>query len=489
MLIVLWVQQASLTFKESVWRAVTLVSTSFVLLGVGAALANANLVQDLVNTFSELNNLPPDIHFWGRQIHVLLGDIRLLVYGTLLLGPLISALLSVYVGSIIVCRHRWIIWIVAIFQVAMWALVLVGLFSVSFADIVTTHTTLRWWVDGTKQPALNFGQAQYLSSEIFLSFSFGDIVPYVATAAAYVQPHVHHSATIASHLQSHRHQNKNAARYRYLTTLKLGVITQIIQLEALTSHLYWVGVISSFVGLFWNPARSDRVLWELRWRKINPLTWLWVRRVRSKVKKVFAQTAVTLEEHMDKESLLRIVAEMGYNVGFGAKKHLATYDIVEKVPGALAFLVLAVGIWQLAYPNSSVKAVSVGLILVSIAGLLIASYNTDKDKYAQAGTEITHLYYELRDLYYKVRSSNNTDFGMEHEALKDLEKKFNDTKLTKQIMLSDWYAHYKFFYQMQHDWVNEQLKFSFWRDKLPKSLLIVVVATVILLMWRLGGKL
>ena len=35
---------------------------------------------------------------------------------------------------------------------------------------------------------------------------------------------------------------------------------------------------------------------------------------------------------MDKNTLLKMIAETGYNVGFGAKKHFATYDIVEKAP-------------------------------------------------------------------------------------------------------------------------------------------------------------
>ena len=35
---------------------------------------------------------------------------------------------------------------------------------------------------------------------------------------------------------------------------------------------------------------------------------------------------------MDKNDLLKQIAEASYNIGYGAKKHFATYDIVEKVP-------------------------------------------------------------------------------------------------------------------------------------------------------------
>lgn len=46
-----------------------------------------------------------------------------------------------------------------------------------------------------------------------------------------------------------------------------------------------------------------------------------------------------------------------------------------------------------------------------------------------------------------------------------------------------WYAHYKFFYQMQHDWIDEQLKFSLWKDKLPRSFAFLVVV-VALAVWK-----
>ena len=55
---------------------------------------------------------------------------------------------------------------------------------------------------------------------------------------------------------------------------------------------------------------------------------------------------------------------------------------------------------------------------------------------------------------------------------------------SKQILFSDWYAHYKFFWQHQIDWVNEQKKFRFIRDKLPLTFsLTVVVVLVGLVVW------
>ncbi len=41
---------------------------------------------------------------------------------------------------------------------------------------------------------------------------------------------------------------------------------------------------------------------------------------------------------MKKEALLRLIAESGYNIGYAAKKHLATYDIVEDAGVGVALL-------------------------------------------------------------------------------------------------------------------------------------------------------
>ena len=55
---------------------------------------------------------------------------------------------------------------------------------------------------------------------------------------------------------------------------------------------------------------------------------------------------------MDKGALLKELATNGYNVGFGAKKHFATYDIVEKIPVTISVITFMVGLGQLAYPDA-----------------------------------------------------------------------------------------------------------------------------------------
>lgn len=181
--------------------------------------------------------------------------------------------------------------------------------------------------------------------------------------------------------------------------------------------------------------------------------------------------------------MLKQLAENGYNVGFGAKKHFATFDIIEKIPNAIALIVLLVGVGQLAYPNNHYNTgISTTLIMVSILSLTISSFNSEKEKYEKTGIELTKLFNELRALYYQVKNSNHEDFQVEFQQMNDVLSRYYSLSMSKQIFTSDWYAHYKFFFQMQIDWINEQKKFSFWKDKIPKSLVFFLLITV-LVVW------
>ncbi|MGQ4666659.1 SLATT domain-containing protein [Metabacillus halosaccharovorans] len=190
-----------------------------------------------------------------------------------------------------------------------------------------------------------------------------------------------------------------------------------------------------------------------------------------------------MDKKIDKNSMLKQLAENGYNVGFGAKKHFATFDIIEKVPNAISLIVLLVGVGQLAYPNNHYNTgISTTLIMVSILALTISSFNSEKEKYEKAGTELTKLFNELRALYYQIKNSNNEDFQVEFQQMNDVLNRYYSLGMSKQIFTSDWYAHYKFFYQMQIDWIDEQKSFSFWKDKIPKSLVFFIIIAI-LIVW------
>ena len=149
---------------------------------------------------------------------------------------------------------------------------------------------------------------------------------------------------------------------------------------------------------------------------------------------------------MDKDSLLKSIAETGYNVGFGAKKHFATYDIVENVPGLIGFVSIAVGILSLVFDPLSAKLPSACLTIAGVLALYINFFDHCKGDYEKEGRALTVLFNRLRDLYRQVQAG--ADVIASHADLKAIETDYYASGLTKQIVGSDWYAHYKFFAQM-----------------------------------------
>jgi hypothetical protein len=75
---------------------------------------------------------------------------------------------------------------------------------------------------------------------------------------------------------------------------------------------------------------------------------------------------LTRKMMMTKDGLLKLIAESGYNIGYAAKKHLATFDIVEKVPGWLALLSIAAGIGALFIPELEQKFVSATFLVLGV---------------------------------------------------------------------------------------------------------------------------
>lgn len=185
---------------------------------------------------------------------------------------------------------------------------------------------------------------------------------------------------------------------------------------------------------------------------------------------------------MNKEALQKELVENGYNVGFGAKKHFATYDIVNKLPGIISLVGLLIGVGQLAYPSYQYSTgISTVLIMASIIALTMSSFNSEKERYLNTGVELTTLFNKLRVLYYTVSNSTEEDFTDEINELEEIKKKFYEISMSQQIFGADWYAHYKFFSQHQIDWIDKEKNFKFLKDKVPKSFLFFIVGIVIVI--------
>jgi len=189
---------------------------------------------------------------------------------------------------------------------------------------------------------------------------------------------------------------------------------------------------------------------------------------------------------MTKDELLKSIAETGYNVGFGAKKHFATYDIIEKVPGFIGLISLIFGIYAIAFDDLSTKFLSASFIVLGVVGLYISFYEHKKSEYMDYGVKLTQLYNDLAKLYRNAKSANDADVDNIANQLTQLQNEYYCSCQSNQIVFSDWYAHYKFFWQHQIDWVDEQKHFKLLRDKIPLTFSVLFVCSfVALIVWRL----
>jgi hypothetical protein len=179
---------------------------------------------------------------------------------------------------------------------------------------------------------------------------------------------------------------------------------------------------------------------------------------------------------MNKDRLLRTIAETGYNVGFGARKTFATFDIASKAPGWIGFASFAIGTFALFTELLSEKVPSALLLIAGVASLYFGFYQTGD--YEKTANKLLQLHNRLRDLYRTVQSGFDLDLARAELAL--IEGEYYSTTVSKQVFLSDWYAHYKFFGQSQIDWMDEQLNFT-WKDKIQVSARVAIILIVLAL--------
>ncbi len=184
---------------------------------------------------------------------------------------------------------------------------------------------------------------------------------------------------------------------------------------------------------------------------------------------------------MKKEKFLRNIAETAYNVGFGAKKHFATYDISLKAPGLISFTSFAFGIFALIFNDLNIKAISATFLVLGISGIYISMYESRRAEYAHNGKVLTDLFNDLKRLYYEASESGSISEEFKDE-LKRIDKEYTNISCPHQMIFSNWYAHYKFFWEQQIDWIDEQLKFSFLRDRIPLSFSLTLMTSVVVML-------
>lgn len=183
---------------------------------------------------------------------------------------------------------------------------------------------------------------------------------------------------------------------------------------------------------------------------------------------------------VNKELLLKDIAESGYNIGYAAKKHLATYDIVEKAPGWISILSFSFGVLAIVVPQLNNNILAAFLLIIAYAVFYFNSYQDGRQEYSKVGSRLTTIFTTLRSLLYEAKSRDESasfdDIEVRYRELLDESQSIG---ISKQIFLSDWYAHYKFFWQAERSWLEEYRPFTFWRDKIPLSATLTGIAMVV----------
>lgn len=184
---------------------------------------------------------------------------------------------------------------------------------------------------------------------------------------------------------------------------------------------------------------------------------------------------------MKKEDLARQIAEDAYNVGFGAKRNFATYDIINLIPSFLTFITLVVGIFALHIEVLNTKIISTFLILLSIVGIYASGFSEDREKYNQVGKKSTEMFGKLKNLYYEAQN-DEADCAKLNEERSKIMNEFYSMSISRQALFSSLLAHYKFFWEWRKNiaWVDKELNLSFFWDKLPISIYFFMVLLILL---------
>lgn len=195
---------------------------------------------------------------------------------------------------------------------------------------------------------------------------------------------------------------------------------------------------------------------------------------------------------MTKSDFLKLIAQKAYDVLYGAKLNFSTYEIVVKVPGFLNVISLSVGIFSLVIDYFSNKILSAIVLILAIISLYISKYEEEINSYQETGEKLTIIQNNLKKLYSEVKSKADNERFKDSEEMKEynkLDSEFLLIKQKKQIVFSGWRAHVMIFGQHQIDWIDEQLKFKLWKDKIPATfklfmwisivVIIVIITTII----------
>lgn len=189
---------------------------------------------------------------------------------------------------------------------------------------------------------------------------------------------------------------------------------------------------------------------------------------------------------MKKEELLIKIANVGYNIAYGAQLNYFSYHTLKKYPIFTAITSLIVSLLALIYPDVGenwVKAGATIVLILSIVSLFVEKaksevYLTTAKANTLQRNRLSTLYSEAKGL-----SFHSDRLKQIEEEVIAIEKEYSEGAQALQLPLAHCYAHYKFF-TSNYSWMDEQLQFKFWKNMVPP--LVKVVLFILLAIFIIG---
>ncbi|MGV0956988.1 SLATT domain-containing protein [Empedobacter falsenii] len=185
---------------------------------------------------------------------------------------------------------------------------------------------------------------------------------------------------------------------------------------------------------------------------------------------------------MNNDKLKNYIAKTAYNIGFGAKKNFASFDIVNNLNEYISILSMIIGVLALVFEIFNAKIISATLLIFGIIGLYINKFDKGVEEYEKYGVLYLKLYNQLHLLYNEVDASDDILRKEILEEVKHIEEEFYNNNISKQVYFSDLLAHFKFYYQFQTEWIVKELNLTFWKDKIPNSLKVIIILFLIIVL-------
>ncbi len=189
---------------------------------------------------------------------------------------------------------------------------------------------------------------------------------------------------------------------------------------------------------------------------------------------------------MNRDQLLNKLAQLGYKVAYAALLNYYTFKVIVQAPKVIALISFAIGLIGFGYSDTNpslFRSFSCAVLLLNFTSLMISRSNSDvykvtADNNIQQRNNLEQLYYQVLNL-----PENDNKLNAIESNVIEIEKDFNQNAQSQQFIFAHWYAHYKYFTSNGNSWINEIMKFKFWKNMVPpgiKNSLVLILLGIII---------